>query len=99
MSVLMNFAIFPTDKGISVSPYVARVLDVVRAKGFPVQLTSMGTIVETSTLSEALQVIDDAHNALQSDCDRVYITANFDIKQGAVGRMEAKVKSVEDKLR
>ena len=45
MSVIMNFAMFPTDKGISVSPYVAKIVECIRTKGFIAQLTSMGTIV------------------------------------------------------
>ncbi len=99
MSVIMNFAMFPTDKGISVSPYVAKVVECVRTKGFTAQLTAMGTIVETNTLDEALGLIGDAYSVLESDCERVYISVNFDVKKGPVGRIDNKVKSVEDKLR
>lgn len=99
MSVLMNLAIFPTDKGISVSPYVAKVIENIQSKGFPAQLTAMGTLVETNTLDEALTVINDAYRTLEPDCNRVYISVNFDVKKGATGRMEAKVKSVKEKLK
>jgi uncharacterized protein (TIGR00106 family) len=99
MSVLMNFAMFPTDKGISVSPYVAKIVDCVRQKGFASQLTAMGTIVETNTLDEALNVINEAYKVLENDCDRVYISVNFDVKKSDAGRIQAKVKSVEEKLR
>lgn len=90
---------FPTDKGISVSPYVAKVVECVRKKGFTAQLTAMGTIVETNTLDEALGLINDAYKVLENDCDRVYISVNFDVKKSPIGRIENKVKSVEDKLR
>lgn len=99
MSVVMNFAMFPTDKGISVSPFVSKVIEVVRSKGFESQLTSMGTIVETDSLSEALAIINDAYSALENDCDRVYVTVNLDIKKGSKGRIMSKVESVEGKLR
>ncbi|MGE0078474.1 MAG: MTH1187 family thiamine-binding protein [Bacteroidales bacterium] len=99
MSVLMNFAMFPTDKGISVSPFVAKIVDCVRQKGFKAQLTSMGTIVETNTLTEALGIIDDAYKTLEADCNRVYISVNFDVKKGSLGRIDEKVKSVEEKLK
>ncbi|MGD9977397.1 MAG: MTH1187 family thiamine-binding protein [Bacteroidales bacterium] len=99
MSVLMNFAMFPTDKGMSVSPYVAKVVECVRLKGFPAQLTAMGTIVETDSFPEALRVLDDAYKTLGSDCDRVYVSVTFDIKKGQAGRIESKVKSVEQKLK
>lgn len=98
MSVVVNFAIFPTDKGISVSPFVARVIESIRSKGFTSQLTAMGTIVETNSLTEALDIINDAYKLLELDCDRVYISANFDVKKGSLGRIDSKVKSVEEKL-
>jgi len=97
MSVLMNFAMFPTDKGASVSPYVARVVEGVRSLNHASQLTAMGTIVETSSLEEALQV-EKAYQLLEPDCDRVYVTVSLDIRKGGSGRISLKVKSVEDKL-
>ncbi len=99
MSVLMNFAIFPTDKGTSVSPYVARIIEVVRSAGFEYQLTSMGTQVETNTLDEALQILSESSKVLEPDCERVYLSVNFDIKKGELGRIWSKVSSVEEKLK
>lgn len=94
----MNFAMFPTRKGESVSPFVARVVESVRSKGYASQLTSMGTIVETESLQEALNVIQDAYATLEGDCDRVYLALNIDIRKEESGRIQSKVKSVEDKL-
>jgi uncharacterized protein (TIGR00106 family) len=98
MSVVMNFAMFPTRKSESVSPYVAKVVESVRSKGFESQLNAMGTIVETNTLHEALSVIEDAYAVLEDDCDRVYVTVNIDIRKGEIGRLHTKVLSVEEKL-
>ncbi|MFO8022828.1 MAG: MTH1187 family thiamine-binding protein [Perlabentimonas sp.] len=98
MSVLMNFAMFPTRKSESVSPFVSKVVESVRAKGFNNQLTAMGTIVETDTLGDALNVIEDAYATLEDECDRVYVTVNIDIRKGKSGRIKSKVQSVEDKL-
>jgi hypothetical protein len=42
MSVILEFAMFPTDKGSSVSEYVSRILKVVDQAGLPYQLTPMG---------------------------------------------------------
>lgn len=99
MSVLMNFAIFPTDKGTSVSPYVAKIIEVVRTSGFEYQLSSMGTQVETNTLDEALHILSESNKALEPDCERVYLSVNFDIKKGGLGRIRSKVTSVEEKLK
>lgn len=99
MSVIVNFAMFPTDKGISVSPFVAKVVEIIRSKGFSSQLNAMGTLVETNTLTEALAIIDEAYRVLEADCDRVYVSANFDIKKGPMGRIQSKVISVEEKIK
>ena len=98
MSVLMEFAIFPTDKGESVSAYVARVLERVRASGHPYQLTAMGTIVETATMEEATTLLNQAYALLAKDSRRVYAVATFDVRAGTPGRLAAKVRSVEEKL-
>jgi len=94
----MNFAMFPTRKSESVSPFVSKVVELVRAKGFSNQLTAMGTIVETDTLGDALNVIEDAYATLEDECDRVYVTVNIDIRKGKSGRIKSKIQSVEDKL-
>ncbi len=98
MSVLMNFAMFPTDKGASVSPYVAKIIKLISGLGYEYRLTAMGTIVETLTLEQALEVVNLSYSLLASDCDRVYVTINLDIRKGDLGRIEGKIKSVQDKL-
>ena len=99
MSVLVNFAIFPTDKGhTGLSTYVARVERAVRALGYPTSLGPMSTVVETPTMAEALHALEVATACLTADCERIYLSANFDIKAGGMGRMQGKVASVEQKL-
>ncbi len=98
MSVLVEFAMFPTDKGESVSAYVAQVIDYLSSSGVRYQLTPMGTIFETETMSEALEVIGRAYAVLEPFSNRVYAVAKFDIRKGPLGRMEKKVRSVEEKL-
>ena len=98
MSVLMNLAIFPTDQGSSVSNHVSKVIKHIRRSGHPSQLTAMGTLVETETLHEATALIEESYKILEHDCERVYVTINIDIRKGGLGRIESKVRSVEDKL-
>lgn len=93
MSVLIQFAMFPTDKGESVSPYVGRLWDVIKASGFPYQTNAMSTAVETETVEEALGVVADCYNALKPDCNRVYATFTMDVRQDHSNCMENKVKS------
>ena len=98
MSVLMQFAIFPTDKGASASSYVSRVISMIRDSGLPYQLSAMGTIIETETLEEAQMIVNQAYALLKTDCGRVYCTATFDIREGQSGRLVKKVESIESKI-
>ncbi len=99
MSVLINLSIFPTDKGISASPYVARVIKMLEDSGWPFALNSMSTNIETAEMSDALELIQKAYDVLSADCDRVYAVVTMDIKKGEIGRIKAKVESVNSKLR
>ncbi|HQK46312.1 MAG TPA: MTH1187 family thiamine-binding protein [Syntrophorhabdaceae bacterium] len=98
MSVLMEFAMFPTDKGESVSEFVSRIIKKLEESGHPYRLTPMGTIVEFETLEEALNLLKQSYKQLEHDCNRVYSAIKLDIRKGQSGRMEKKIKSVEEKI-
>lgn len=93
MSVLIQFAMFPTDKGESVSPYVGKILDVIKKSGFKYQLNAMSTAIETTTAEEALAIVSDCYNVLKPDCNRVYTTMTMDVRQDHENCMENKVKA------
>lgn len=98
MSVILEFAMFPTDKGSSVSEYVSRILKVVDQSGCAYQLTPMGTIVEEDDLGRLLELVQEAYNQLEPDCDRVYAAIKLDIRKGEGGRMKKKIASVEHRV-
>jgi uncharacterized protein (TIGR00106 family) len=98
MSVLIEFAMFPTDKGSSVSEYVSEVIKMIRADYSSYRLTAMGTIVETETVPEALEVIQKAHQVLDRHAERIYASIKMDIRKNHSGRMEGKIKSIQDKI-
>ena len=98
MSVLLELAMFPTDKGESVSAYVARIIAMIDGSGLDYRLTPMGTIVETADLEEGLKIIADAYRCLEPDCARVYATVKLDIRKEKSGRLGQKIASVEEKL-
>lgn len=89
---------FPTDKGTSVSEYVSKVIDMIRASNVNYKLGSMGTTIETKTMGEALNIVDKAYALLEPDSDRVYSTITFDIKKSELGRMKQKVDSIEEHI-
>ena len=98
MSVIIQFAMFPTDKGSSVSIYVSRIIAMLHSEGYHFQLTPMATIVETESIEQALEVVSKSYKLLEPDSERVYVTANLDIRKGSTGRMLTKVESVRNKV-
>jgi uncharacterized protein (TIGR00106 family) len=94
----MQFAMFPTDKGASASPYVSRIINMIRESRLPYQLNAMGTLVETDTLEEAQAIVTKAYALLSNDCSRVYCTVSFDIRDGKTGRMQQKIAAIEEKI-
>ncbi len=97
MSVMFEFAMFPTDKGESVSAYVSRILKIIDESKVSYKLTAMGTVVEVETFEEALSLIKRAYQELETDCGRIYSTIKFDIRKGKSGRLTQKIKSIEKK--
>lgn len=94
MSVIVDLSIFPMDKpGESLSPYVARVLEIVRQSGLPHELGPMGTTIE-GTWDEVMKVIDACYRELERDCDRLYLNVKVDSRKGRSGGMQGKVASV-----
>jgi len=99
MSVLMEFSMFPTDKGESVSAYVSPVIAMIRDSGVSYRLTPMGTVVETDTLEQALAIVARAYRVLeQAGCNRVYSSLKLDIRKGHDRRLATKIASVEEKI-
>ena len=101
MSVLLEFAMFPTSDecrdGSSVSAQVSKIIDAIDKSGVSYQLTPMGTVVETDTMKEALAIIELAYEQL-SDCERVYSSLKFDIRKNTKNRLKTKIASVEKAL-
>src|SRR3954465_3461636 len=95
--LLAEFSIWPMDKGESVGAYVAAALDVVDRSGLPYKLGPLGTAVE-GELDDVLGLIKRCHEVLLADSNRVVCTVKMDYRKGQKGRLEMKVKSVEDRL-
>ena len=98
MSVLLEFSMFPTDKGMSVSEEVSQVIKMISETGFSYKLTAMGTIVETDTMEEALSVVQKAHDILSENSERIYSSLKMDIRKNASSRLNGKIQSVENKI-
>ena len=96
MSVLLQMAMFPTDKSESKSKEVAEVIKIIRESGVSYQLTAMATIIETENISTALSLVEKCYLRLEElGCNRVYSTLKFDIRKGHENRLKTKIESVE----
>lgn len=95
--VLVEFTMSPLDKGESLSPFVARCLDLVDRSGLDYRLTPMGTLLE-GTYEEVMDVIGRCFAALREECGRISCSIKIDYRRGRSGRLESKVRSVEARL-
>jgi uncharacterized protein (TIGR00106 family) len=96
--VLLDFSMTPLGKGESVSPYVARCLEVVAASGLDYRLHAMGTTVE-GELQAVLDVVRRCFEALATDCERISCSVKIDYRKGPGGRLESKVRKVQTLVR
>lgn len=97
MSVLLEFSMTPLDKGESVSREVARSLDIIDKSGLDYRLSAMGTILE-GEWDEVMGTVKKCFDRMQGDCDRITCSIKIDYRKGKIGRLSAKIKSVEEKL-
>ena len=95
--LLAEISMWPMDKGESVSPYVARVLDIIDRSGLPYRLGPLGTCIE-GEWDEVMAVVKRCFDALAADSGRVAITMKCDWRKGRSGSLDQKVASVEQKL-
>lgn len=95
--VLLEFAMYPVGKGESLSPYVARSLDIIDKSDVAYQLTPMGTILE-GEWNEVMAVVTKCFEAMRADCSRVEVALKVDYREGQESRLSSKITSVEEKL-
>jgi uncharacterized protein (TIGR00106 family) len=92
--VLLDFSMTPLGQGESVSPYVARCLEVVAASGLDYRLHAMGTTLE-GDLDDVLAVVRRCFAVLENDCQRISCSLKIDYRKGAAGRLQSKVQKVQ----
>ncbi len=95
--VLLEFSMFPLDKGESLSHYVARSIDIIDRSGLAYQTHAMGTVLE-GEIDQVLDVVRRCYEAMAADCNRIECSIKFDSRKGSSGRLQSKVASVEEKL-
>ena len=94
MAVLLEFSMSPLDRGESLSPYVARCLEIVDRSGLPYRLNPMGTVLE-GEWDECLEVVRSCFQRMSQDCKRISCSIKIDYRKGRTGGLEAKIAKVE----
>ncbi len=97
MSVIAELSIFPLDKGVSLSPYVARAVGIIEKSGLAREFGPMGTCIE-GEWEEVMQVVSACFQDLAKDCTRISMSLKIDYRQGQAGRLQSKISSVQEKL-
>jgi uncharacterized protein (TIGR00106 family) len=95
--VLLEFAMAPRGTGESVSPYVARILDIIDRSGVRYQVTAMGTILE-GDWDAVIGVVTACFRELEKDCNRIGLYMTVDYRAGTESRLQSKVSAVEERL-
>ncbi len=95
--VLLELQIYPNDKGVNLSPYVARCMDIIDKSGVTYQLNPMGTILE-GDWDQVMAVVTACFKDLEKDCDRISTNIKIDYRAGDKSRLKSKIASVEKVL-
>ena len=95
--VLLEFSMFPLDKGESVSKYVAKSLEIIDKSGLEYRVNSMGTVIE-GEYGEVFAVVKECFDLMKGDCNRIITTMKLDYRNGKKDRLVTKIASVEKKL-
>lgn len=96
MSAILELAIFPMDKGESVSAHVAKVVNVIKVSGLPHVTGPMGTCIE-GAIPELMALCSQCFAVLEHDSDRIYATMKIDYRKGRTDGLKSKLESLAAK--
>jgi len=95
--ILLEFSMSPMDKGESVGEYVSRSLKIIDASGVDYRLNPMGTVLE-GEWDEVMGVVKQCYEKMSADCKRISCSIKIDYREGAKGRLDSKIASIESRL-
>lgn len=96
--MLIAFSVTPIGTGdVSVADEVADAVRVVRESGLPNRTDAMFTSVE-GEWDEVMEVVKRAVDAVLARSTRVSLVLKADIRPGATGQLEQKVRDIEERL-
>src|SRR5690606_51972 len=96
--MLVAFSVTPLGAGEEVGELVAEAVRVVRESGLPNRTDAMFTTIE-GEWDEVMAVVKAATDAVAARAPRVSLVVKADLRPGVTGALDAKVESVERRLR
>jgi uncharacterized protein (TIGR00106 family) len=94
--VLLEFSMYPTDQGESVSDFVKGNLEIIDESGLPYKLGPMGTCLE-GEWDEVMEVVRRCYERMNQDCNRIACQIKIDWRREGRGRLEGKVRTLREK--
>lgn len=96
--MIVAFSVTPIGTGkTSVADEVAEAVRVVRSSGLPNRTDAMFTSLE-GEWDEVMRVVKQAVDAVLTSSERVSLVLKADIRPGATGQLDAKVREIEERL-
>ena len=98
MSEIMQFAIFPIDKGDHIGEYVSKVINFIKVSGLHYEFGPMGTTIEAETVPELLKIVEEAYEIMDPISDRIYCVMNMDYNKNKTDLINKKRESIEKRI-
>jgi uncharacterized protein (TIGR00106 family) len=96
--MLAELTIIPVGKDVSISPDVAKAVEIIDESGLDYRLNPMGTVME-GDINQILEVVKKCYEAVMEISQRVIVTLSLDDrKDRQPPRIEKKMTSVEEKV-
>ena len=95
--MIVDFTIYPTDAGESVSAYVAEVFKIIEASGLSYEHHAMGTNIE-GDWDEVMTVIKACRDRMLTQANRISIGIRIDERKGVSDGIKKKVSSAKAKM-
>ncbi len=97
MSVMLEFSMYPTGKGESLSKYVSESAKIIVKSGVDYRFGSMGTVLE-GEWDEVMDVVSKCYKKMKQNCNRISCHITIDYRNGRTDGLTNKIESVANKL-
>ena len=96
--MLVEVSMYPVDKGVSLSDYVAPAIDIIDKSGLDYRLGPMGTTLE-GDWDEVFGVLKRCLERMGQDSSRITFVIKGDYRKGQSQGLDHKVGVIEEKLK